>query len=140
MTIESLFDLVAPIAIYHRADVCFKKQASKAWSKIKKVARQEWLQADCAAPDVSDKLDDLNDWAKDNYDVLFLAIVQSDYPDWKSFFDKYGAKGIKDGQGREVFTGDSGFEFPWYETAELLVNRLDEHRRDYEENDEDFDD
>ena len=127
MTFENLFDLVAPIAIYHRADLLFKPQATKAWRKIKKVPAQEWTSADCTPPDLARRLDDLECWAKDAYDKLFWAVVEEHCPAWTWEWDRWGAKAVKDGDDRLVFSGDDRWCFSWYETAELLVKRLNEH-------------
>ena len=129
MLVRQLFDLVAPIAIYHRADLLFLRKATRAWAKIKKDVdlQRDWRSVDCDPPDITKSVDDLNDWAKETYDILFLAIVLEVHPCWDTFHDRYGAKGIKDDHGRVVFSGDSGWEYPWYETAELLIDRMHKH-------------
>ena len=135
--IETLFDLAAPIAIYHRRDVCFKSQANAAWSKIKKIDLSAWKRFGCVPPpDLTIRMDALGGWAKDTYDKLFWGIVEGRYPCWTWVYDKGGAKEVRDGIGRRVFSGDSNYDFPWYETAELLVSRLDEHYNDCRMNNE----
>jgi len=116
---KQLFDLVAPIAIYHGADVCFKKKAIAAWEKIVKDNLAEWpFILDCDDPDVAV-------WAKEKYDDLFETFVVQNKPKWKKFRDKYGAWGFRNENGEVVFTGDGQGEFPWYETIELLLKRLE---------------
>ena len=115
MTDEQLFDLVAPIAIYHKADVCFKKAAEKALRKLKEAKVVAPL---CVVDDV-----DIANWAWQKYDELFGDIVRANCPGLVFGYDACGAKGFKRDSHFE-FAGDSSGQFPWYETAELLKKRL----------------
>jgi hypothetical protein len=58
---------------------------------------------------------------------MFREIVQGERPEWCEFVDRWGAYGYKDKHGQIVFSGDACFCFPWYETAELLAERIEMH-------------
>ena len=122
ITREELFDLVAPIAIYHRTDVCFKNKAVIAWKKFCKIPAEDLATHSIPLP--IEDLDDLSDWAKDTYDQLFWEIVKR-HSDCTWEFDKWGAKKVFDVDGEEIFSGDDPGCFPWYETSKLLRDRLD---------------
>jgi len=118
MTTEELFDAVAPIAIYHCTDVRFQQRAKVGLRKLKAAGVQ--------LPD--EPLDDLADWAKDEHDRLFIEIVSDLAPEWTWDYDRWGAKAWKDERGALVFAGDAHDQFPWYETAALLKERVLEHQ------------
>ena len=138
MTTAQLFNLVAPIAIYHGADVCYERKAKRAIDRLRKFAvvepeiqRRFGLRARC---------NDWEDYRKhvepenlpnilDLYKHLFREIVEGERPEWSEFVDRWGANGYKDEQGRIVFSGDACFCFPWYETAELLIGRIEMQSR-----------
>jgi hypothetical protein len=130
LTEAEFFNLIAPIAIYHRADLMFKKKAQKALRKIRRdfpSILTEHLKCDETTP-----LDETNNEIADVYIQAFINVVLTEQPDWTTFYDRYGAKGFKDTSGKVVFTGDSSGEFPWYETAELLIDRIEQHVADSE--------
>jgi len=139
MTIEQLFDLVAPLAIYGGADCTYKFKALAAWSKIRQMPTTDWA-------DVLVCIDDLNlswDYAKDSdciyfcfakeaYDRLFEQIVEAHGPPTlQRGHDHWGARGYKlphqTSKQFELAGGESG-NYPWYETAELLIQRLKQIR------------
>lgn len=126
MTDAELFDLVAPIAICHRADLLYERKALAACRKLRKLKPENYKGTDCQPP-ATFRLDDLDCWATALYDSLFWSLVESQRPNWTWEFDRYGAKAVLDEQGREVFSGDSSWCFPWYETAELVIQRLAVH-------------
>lgn len=112
MTSQQEFNIIAPIAIYHFADCEFKNKAKKALRKAKK-----------AGLPYPNDLDDAEGIA-DRYNTLFKQIIEEEKPEWEPIIDRWGAKGFKNSSGRIVFAGeDSGF-CPWYETAELLLERI----------------
>ena len=121
MTEIELFNIVAPIAIYHRADVMFLTKAQKAWTVAK---RTDWGYG-CEEPDTNLELDDTDtaDWAEEIYGLLFMAVVWSVDPTAEVGHDYWGAKYVKV-KGIDAFAGDAHDQFPWYETAELLLNRV----------------
>ena len=128
MTIAQLFDLVSPIAIYHAADLCYEDKAKQGWRKLKKIPAQAWAGFDCGVPDVSKGVDDTHVWSKEAYDELFWEIIAGECGDsWTWEWDRWGAKRVKDEQGNHVFSGDESWCFPWYDTAEALVNRINDH-------------
>lgn len=61
------------------------------------------------------------------YKDLFREIVEDERPEWREVVDRWGAYGYKDEKGQIVFSGDACFCFPWYETAELLIERITTH-------------
>jgi hypothetical protein len=136
MTATQLFNLVAPIAIYHGADVCYEPKARHAINRLRKLAavepaiqqrfgrtarRKAWEEyREHVEPENLPNVLDL-------YKDLFREIVEGERPEWCEFVDRWGAYGYKDAQGQTVFSGDACFCFPWYETAELLVERIEMH-------------
>jgi len=122
---EPVFDLIAPIAIYHGADLRFEAKARAAIREL----QQRWPSAPAA--NWQDYLeyaepDDLPN-ILDKYKDAFREIVFDHAPGWTEFVDRWGAYGFKDERGQVVFSGDSSFQFPWYETEALLVERIQEH-------------
>lgn len=128
--IAALFNKVAPIFIYHRADVLFKEKATDAYNNLGNHPHDTYKKNDLDPPPQDAHLDELDSWAKDSYDTLFKKIVEEHKPDWTFFYDTDGSKGYKDGNGKYVFAGDKPACFPMYETAELLIERLNEHDED----------
>lgn len=122
MTTEELFDLVAPIAIYHGADVCFKVKAKKALRKLRNVDPNA-----LPNPLPSLELDSLNDWAIDCYNELFEAIVEEETGSDGWEYDKWGAKTYYDDERRVIFSGDSMYRHAWVETAALIKEKINEH-------------
>jgi len=112
MDIKQEFDLIAPIAIYHFADILFKPQAKKALRK----AQKEGILP-------KGKLDEMAAEVSDRYNQLFQKIVLDAKPNWVSIIDMYGAKGFRNEDGI-VFTGDDSGFYPWYETTELIHKRI----------------
>jgi hypothetical protein len=135
-TAESLFDLVAPIAICGGADCTFEQKALDAWEKIREIPAAVWSQFGVTPPmdldlDLEDNDDFIrccNDFAYDAYSTLFETLVGEHGPaELEAGYDYYGAKGFKlPGDSSKGFTlsGDSSGFYPWYETAALLIERL----------------
>lgn len=125
MKLNAVFDLVAPIAIYHRTDVRFKKKAMRAWRDIKKLP-DIWQTFDLQSADSSWELDDpeMGNWALESYTNLFEQIVLTCFPKWTFGRDHYGARCVNDEKKERVFSGDDTGAYPWYETTALLVERL----------------
>lgn len=111
------FDLVAPIAIYHFADVGFKAKAQCALKRIKRSHKGLLADLDGAS------LDETGDLAR-VYRQLFEYIVDAWAPHWTKYRDQYGALGFKNSLGQVVFTGDDNNQYPWYETEKLLGLRI----------------
>lgn len=123
---EEFFDAVAPIAIYHLADLRFQQKAKIGLRKLKAAGKL----------DPAAKLDDLRDWAKDKYDELLIEIVEDLRPNWTWKHDKWGAKTWYDNRSQMVFSGDGNGDFAWFETAELLTDRVEEHEEPKEINED----
>ena len=113
MTTAEKFDLIAPIAIWHHADVMFKKKAQRAFKKAQRMG----LLAD-------HNVDDANLRCSVLYNDLFCKLVMERRPSWAPFTDQWGAKGFKNADEVVQFSGDDAGFFPWYETAALLMERL----------------
>lgn len=138
MTVNELFDLVAPIAICGGADCEYEPQAEAAWKRIRELDLNEWKQHGCTTPPVETESivpsDDFqavyHGWALDTYNTLFEAIVEANGPaNLERGHDYWGAKGYKlPHQTSKDFelSGDSCGKYPWYETAALLIDRLRE--------------
>lgn len=141
--INIMFDLVAPIAICGGADCMFEKKAIAAWKKIVQTRHElpwktnvgidprnafelieEWDPRD---PDDFQSI--YYDFAKPVYDALFEEIVNQNGDDkWEQrVHDYWGAKGfMRPGDSNKSLSlaGDAGGQYPWYETAELLIARI----------------
>ena len=124
MTINQLFDLVAPIAIWHRTDVLFINRARTAWTYLRRLPDDEWNQYNLTPFPQNCCVDDLNDWSWNTYNQLFAMIVQEYHPDWSLDYDTYGARCVVNENGMTVFSGDDCGSYPWYETAQLLIERI----------------
>ncbi len=112
MNAKEEFDLIAPIAIYHFADILFKPQAQKAKRKAQKAG---------ILP--KGKLDDMAPHVADRYNALFQQVVLEVKPDWVPIVDMYGAKGFRTNDGIMLCGDDGGF-YAWYETADLIYKRI----------------
>lgn len=142
-TIESLFDLVAPIAICGGADCCYEDKAVKAWKEIISRSGMIWENNGCTNPekefqhplaawnlrDNDDFNEIYNHFALPAYNILFEALVykHGDNKWGDPTHDYYGAKGYKrpgDGERCLSLSGDSSGQFPWFETAALLIERI----------------
>lgn len=112
------FNAVAPIVIYIHADLKYKKEA---------LAGAKWLKRNIQKYKDSDIAEFMNGqsdgYLEDDYNDLFEQIVFSQR-DWTPFVDQYGAKGFRDEDGNEVFSGDDSGYYPWYMTAESILGRL----------------
>lgn len=129
MNKENLFDLVAPIYIYHFADVMYEKKAKKAFREIMKKKDATVIQ-ECFG-DLVESLD-IADFSEENseifykiYTSLFESLVQEAMPTFKPFYDLYGAKCFRDDTtGRHYLNGDAYNQYPYYLEAEALYERL----------------
>ena len=135
--LNQLFDLVAPIAICGGADIQYDARAKAAWKKIVQQDPAVWGQHGCPVPpnvDCEDFFEDFDtiyhQFALPAYATLFEAIVEEHGPNTlEKGFDYWGARGYKlPHQTSKQFelSGDACGFYPWYETAELLVERLAE--------------
>lgn len=121
MTDAQTFDLVAPVAIYHFADLLFKRRAQAALRKLRRTSL------------VLPRLDDCADWAIDRYNDLFESIVEEHTEGWTWKFDRWGAKAWHDANGVLVFSGDDNWRFPWFANSQSLIERIQQHQQEQEE-------
>lgn len=147
-SLNGLFDLVAPIAITGGADCCFMDKAKAAWKQIVSLPNLPWKAFGCPVPhDEFEKpgewdLDDNDDFqqiydyfAKPAYDALFEEIVNQNGDDkWdKRIHDYWGAKGYErpgDNPKSLSLAGDGSGQYPWYETADLLIDRIKKREKE----------
>ena len=139
---KSLFDLIAPIAIYHGADVLYKTKALAAIRELKRrVQARDQSLAGYGLLHPSILVENLATYLEfeeparlpniqDLYIKLFQEIVENEQPSWTCFFDRWGARAYKDENGQLVFSGDSSWCLPWFETEQLLRERIQEHVSD----------
>lgn len=144
--IKALFDQVAPIAICGGADLAFLPKAIKAWKAIFHTSAQNgfdkpWTDNDCPGPwaefgplmswDLRNN-DDFEQidahFARPAYAALFAAII-AEYGDgrWEFGHDHWGAKGYRrPGDTNKNFSlvGDTDGQLPWFETADLLIEKI----------------
>lgn len=123
---EKLFDLVAPIAIYHGTDVCFKEKACKAFRKLKRMSWGDlgkWVGYVDLSPDELNE-DGCGSWAIGFYNNLFRNIVYSVKPNWEWAYDEQGCRYFFDENNQKWFSGDNNDCFAWYETAALIKERI----------------
>lgn len=123
---EELFDLVAPIAIYHGTDVCFAEKACKAFRKLKRMKQKDlekWVGYIDTLPDELNE-DGCGHWAIGFYNNLFRNIVWSVHPNWQWDHDVYGCRYFYDENNQKWFVGDNSDVFAWYETAALIKERM----------------
>jgi len=138
LTIEDLFDLIAPIAIYHGADVCFKAKALAAIRKLQLAVRKgdtialKWV----GSPQGGFKWADILEFedlpnrrdVRTVYNELLIEIVAANTDGWEPGHDRSGCRCFRiDGRFIDAFCGDSPSNFGWYETAALVVGRVQDH-------------
>ena len=130
---KTLFDLVAPIAIYHGADLTYEKEARAAIAELRKRVSENTLRntqfvADDRMLDYLEHShpDDLPNII-DIYNELFVEICEDVMPDGFTGRDKWGARRYLDSTGKEVFSGDKCGDFPWYADEASLRERLTDH-------------
>lgn len=104
------FDDVAPIAIYHGADIRYKQKAQASLRKIKKVM-----------PELTGyKLDDCA-FMMFVYNILFQKICHEHGSE--TYIDKYGSFGFENKNGDVIF-GDGNGQYPWYVSEKDLVGEM----------------
>lgn len=131
--LNELFDLVAPIAICGGADICYNAKAKAAWKKIAEKDPAVWVQHGCPVPpnvDYEDFDTIYRQFALPAYNALFEALVEEHGPaNLEKGRDYWGALGYRlPHQTSKQFelSGDACGFYPWYETAEVLIERLAE--------------
>lgn len=126
-TKENLFNLIAPIHIYHKADLRYKKEANKAYRILK-----QKMQEPVVSQYFGEMLFELKKRSVDQvdytvfwkiYDQLFEEIVTDAFPELKPDYDFYGAKCFV-ANGRKYLDGDSYHCYPFYLYYSSLKNRL----------------
>lgn len=123
---DKVFNLLAPIAIYHFTDVRFECKAQRALARLKRefpaVFRKLQMES----------VDDSGD-VKTLYNDYFETIVTSEAPGWTWNYDPWGSRQWKTEHGQVVFSGDDYGFHPWYEDAGTLRKRVQERVVELEE-------
>ena len=104
---KNLYNLVAPIVVYHLADLEYKKQAATASRKLKNPGLME---------DPGPALEEYNRIWEDLIEQMGLT--------WE--FDRWGARQIMNPQTGESFSGDEQDRFPFYLDYDMVVQRLEQ--------------
>ena len=122
LTARQEFDLIAPIAVYHMADLKYKSQARAALQQLKKLGHP--LVADKS---VSEILEDNSapDGLGNRYNALMMAIVEEVAPGTESYIDEYGSFGFRIGDDDSVLMGDASGIFAYYMNANAVVERVE---------------
>lgn len=128
LTKEMLFSFIAPIHIYHKADLMYKKEAMEGFRNLKKYKKhklvQEYFKDDIDNLSIRsvNKVDYKVFWRV--YDKLFKEIVLEWYPSLKPTYDYYGAKCFENENRKVYLDGDDYDCFPFYLDYESLNIRL----------------
>jgi hypothetical protein len=115
-----LFDNVAPIAIYHFADISYKAEAMNAFKKLQRY--------DDLLPSFivdAKSIDDIDTYAlKNMYNCLFAYEVEKRVENCTFSYDEYNSfYYLIDNE--KLFEGDDTLAFAWYENANAIKDRLD---------------
>lgn len=123
MVIDDVFNAVAPIFIYHKADLCYKKEARAGlkWLKANKEQVKIFFDTNDLNPRSIDKLSVDVFW--EAYNTLFKKIVSQE-TDAEPEVDRWGAYGYR--LPTSSFFGDDYGCFPFYMDAESLRQRVRE--------------
>lgn len=144
-----LFDAIAPIHIYFKADLMFKSKAVAGLEKLRTTCdfrrlrsmffdMYEWMKGSKNYPDIDDILNNFLEAPLDDiyyhdlwsaYNYLFEQIVGITCEDLGLDVtysnDYYGALTVKL-NGRELFVGDTYDCYPFYQNSRSLINKVKE--------------
>ncbi len=134
MNTRQLFNLVAPIAIFHGTDVCFKEKAVKAIQVLFE-SKEDLVRMTFG---FKGKYEDWQDYLEHErpanlpsilelYGNLFHEIMEDNMDGVKKSHDRWGAVQYHDRNDQFIFAGDACSAYPWFDTWELLEERLHEH-------------
>ncbi len=120
--LDEIFDAVAPIFIYHKADLSYKREARTGlkWLKNNRDKVKEFFTDDDLQPSV-DNVSPIPFWKA--YDELFVNIVGQE-TDAKPQVDFWGCKGYR--LTDSSFFGNGSGYFPLYLDAAALRQRIRE--------------
>lgn len=129
VTKENLFNWVAPIHVFHHADIMYKSEAKKAFKELKKASGCEMVksyfgeEAVVLKEKTIETIDSEVFWRV--YNQLFEEIVKESFPAFSMGYDMYGAKCFRLG-GAVYLAGDVHDCFPFYVDMESLKERLED--------------
>ena len=123
LTVEEEFDLIAPVAIYHHADMAppWKSRARQALQALRKLKHP--LVADALLKDLLETTQGISG-LQSRYNALVLTLVASHAPTAEPYIDAWGAYAFRLDGDDCVLAGDSAGWFAFYSNAESLQNRL----------------
>lgn len=124
-TLFDWFDCVAPIAIYHSADLQYEQKAKNAFNRLMTNKRRKLFELYAGKEKTSPTLNHPGFYYRDAYQDLFSEIMARKRPDLKKFHDSYGALAWKNDDGFILFAGDDIFMPPWFLTSEALLERVE---------------
>jgi hypothetical protein len=137
MTINQLFDLIAPIYIYFFADIAYQREARRAFTRLRterdlKTHLPLHLSEQTASSvqeslERSSKIDELRSGPiLDAYSELFTEIVMKRIAGLTTTNDFWGACCFRDQEGNLHLAGDVNGHYPFYLDALALERRLDD--------------
>lgn len=134
VSIENLFDLVAPVYVYHKADIQYRAEAERALRELKNFTAADFEPhlghpaaarlAEAALADTADDADPNAFW--EAYDLLFPDLVTREYPTLRPDYDSRGARCFRDVENNVRLDGDACGHYPYYLSHEALAERLRE--------------
>ncbi|MDF2880016.1 MAG: hypothetical protein K0R54_573 [Clostridiaceae bacterium] len=137
ITKERLFNLVAPIHIYHKADIMYKHKAVRAFRDLK-----QYRETDIVSKYFEDNLLTLKERGINNidyhlfcrvYNKLFEELVLESIPQLIPGYDYYGAKCFRLSEnGRAYIEGDDIDCYPFYADIESFKERIADLKKELE--------
>lgn len=138
VTAEEVFDLVAPVYIYHKADLKYRREAGRGLRGLKALKASDLAPhigdgpaaelAEAARVRTPDDADPGPFWRA--YELLFPALVTRELPELTPDHDRYGACCFRDGAGRVHLDGDACGHYPFYLDSAALAARLEKLREE----------
>jgi len=127
-TAYELFNLIAPLHIYHRTDVRYKKQAQEGYKAL--VKKQEKFSAyEQVKEIVSLSFNEVNNqdvWTL--YDALFEEIIEMEWSVLKKTRDRYGAKAFEY-EGKMYFVGDDSGTYAYSVNYMAILESIEYYKK-----------
>ena len=136
---RDFFDAVAPVAIYHFADVSYKQKAKEGMVKLCELCGREWVNDTFFEGASGEPLDEFLDdeilsgeiveeinayQSREWYNYAFAFITENSVDESLLFYvDDYGGFNYKKGD-EVLFGSDDVKAFPWVETADLIHEKI----------------
>lgn len=128
---HKFFDSIAPLVIYHLADLRYKKQAKKALKDLRKLMGDDWVEGLLTDKENGFDLENLKTGLlQEIYNDTFAYIVEENVSDAIFQIDKYG--GYNYVLNNEILFGsDDSRVFPWFLGSETIIDRIKEHNTEH---------